>query len=194
MLPRLEQLEAFLQLEKSTYEALMRRTGEVYLGAIVEHWGYDDAAIESATQIVRRWEAAANAQHASASGAGAASASASASASGAGSSSALVVCAQHGDGMLQQAAAIAPSERALSKRRVSGTAAAAAAADAAAAVRSAFQQAFDRGYERAGQRRALALQASRQEMMPQQQAAQAGGGDYRVSTPEAEFHHSEDSD
>ena len=176
----------------------MQRTGEVYLGAIVEHWGYDAAAIESATRIVRRWEAEANAQHASAtsatSGAGAGAASASASGAGAGSSSALVVCAQHGDGMLQQAAAIAPSERALGKRRVSGTAAAAAAADAAAAARSAFQQAFERGYERAGQRRALALQASQQAPGPQQQAAQAGGGDYRVSTPEAEFHHSEDSD
>ena len=198
VLPRLEQLEAFLQLDKSTYEALMQRTGEVYLGALVEHWGYDDAAIESATRIVRRWEEEANAQHASAtsatSGAGAGAASASASGAGAGSSSALVVCAQHGDGMLQQAAAIAPSERALGKSRVSGTAAAAAAADAAAAARSAFQQAFERGYERAGQRRALALQASRQAPGPQQQAAQAGGGDYRVSTPEAEFIHSEDSD
>ena len=94
--------------------------------------------------------------------------------------------------MLQQAAAIAPSERALGKRRVSGTAAAAAAADAAAAVRSAFQKAFDRGYERAD--RALALQASRQAPGPQQQASQAGGRDYRVSTPEAEFYHSEDSE
>ena len=105
-----------------------------------------------------------------------------------------MVYAQHGDGMSQQASAIEPSERALSKRRVSGTAAAAAAADAAAAARSAFQQAFDRGYERAGQGRALALQASRQAPGPQQQASQAGGRDYRVSTPEAEFYHSEDSE
>ena len=73
---------------------------------------------------------------------------------------------------------------------MSGTAAAAATADSAAAARSAFQQAFDRGYERG----ALALQASRQAPGPQQQASQAGGRDYRVSTPEAEFYHSEDSE
>lgn len=46
---------------------------------------------------------------------------------------------------------------------------------------------------------ALASQAPQQAQgpqvsQPQQQAAQAGGSNYRVSTPEAEFYHSEDSD
>ena len=83
--------------------------------------------------------------------------------------------------------------------------------------RQAFQQAFDRGYARdfeyfdrsvregfnyfvvqagiAGAecaQSALALQASQQAPGPQQQqAAQAGGSDYRVSTPEAEFYNSD---
>jgi hypothetical protein len=90
--------------------------------------------------------------------------------------------------------------------------------------RQAFQQAFDRGYARpfenfmersrreghnyfavaagvAGAecaQSALASQAPQaqrpQVSQPQQQAAQAGGSNYRVSTPEAEFYHSEGSD
>jgi hypothetical protein len=89
--------------------------------------------------------------------------------------------------------------------------------------RQAFQQAFDRGFARpfetfmersrreghnyfavaagvAGAecaQSALASPRPQQAQGPQvsqQQAAQAGGSNYRVSTPEAEFYHSEDSD
>ena len=50
------------------------------------------------------------------------------------------------------------------------------------------------GNANAGAECAQALQASQQAPGLQQQASQAGGRDYRVSTPEAEFYHSEDSE